>query len=68
MSQTAELETQLAFLEDAVQALDRALALQQQQLLQLEERVTAIHHQLRQQGDRLDVIGANAPEPPPPHY
>jgi hypothetical protein len=36
--------------------------------LQLEERVTAIHHQLRQQGDRLDVIGANAPEPPPPHY
>ena len=38
MSQTALLEAQLAFLEDTVQSLDGALALQQQQLLRLEER------------------------------
>ena len=68
MSQTPELEAQLAFLEDAVQALDKALALQQQQLLRLEERVSAIYHQVREQGDRLNTQGGNVSEPPPPHY
>ncbi len=68
MSQTPELEAQLAFLEDAVQALDKALALQQQQLLRLEERVSAIYHQVREQGDRLNTYGGNVSEPPPPHY
>ena len=68
MSQTPELEAQLTFLEDAVQALDKALALQQQQLLRLEERVSAIYHQVREQGDRLNTHGGNVSEPPPPHY
>jgi uncharacterized coiled-coil protein SlyX len=68
MSPTTELEAQLAFLEDAVRALDNALALQQQQLLKLEERVAALSHQLREQGGRLDAFGVATPEPPPPHY
>ena len=68
MSQTALLEAQLAFLEDTVQSLDGALALQQQQLLRLEERVAALSHQLREQGDRLDAVGVSSPESPPPHY
>ena len=50
MSQTALLEAQLAFLEDTVQSLDGALALQQQQLLRLEVCVAALSHQLRVQG------------------
>ncbi|MBL6699604.1 SlyX family protein [Luminiphilus sp.] len=68
MSQTALLEAQLAFLEDTVQTLDGALALQQQQLLRLEERVAALSHQLREQGQRLDAFPGTTPEPPPPHY
>jgi SlyX protein len=68
MSKTPELEAQLAFLEDAIQSLDNALSLQQQQLLRLEERVAALGHQLREQVDRLDAVGASAAESPPPHY
>ena len=68
MAQIAELEAQVAFLEDTVQSLDRALALQQQQLLRLQEHVATLSHQLREQGNRLDAFGADAPEPPPPHY
>ena len=67
MSQTAALEAQLAFLEDTVQSLDGALAIQQQQLLRL-ERVAALSHQLREQGQRLDAFPGTSPEPPPPHY
>jgi uncharacterized coiled-coil protein SlyX len=58
----------VAFLEDTVQALDRALALQQQQLLQLQSQVATLSQQLREQGNRLDGFGDNAPEPLPPHY
>lgn len=68
MSKTPELEAQLAFLEDAIQSLDNALSLQQQQLLRLEERVVALSHQLREQVDRLDAVGVSAAESPPPHY
>lgn len=68
MSKTPELEAQLAFLEDAIQSLDNALSLQQQQLLRLEERVVALGHQLREQVDRLDAVGVSAAESPPPHY
>jgi len=68
MSKNPEFEAQLAFLEDAVQSLDNALSRQQQQLLRLEERVAALSHQLREQGDRLDAVGVSSPESPPPHY
>ena len=36
MSDTAQLEAQLAFLEDAVQTLDQALSQQQREILKLE--------------------------------
>jgi uncharacterized coiled-coil protein SlyX len=68
MPQTTVLEAQLAFLEDTVQALDRALAVQQQQLLRLETHVATLHQQLREQGNRLDAFGGNVLDPPPPHY
>ena len=68
MSQTAALEAQVAFLEDTVQALDRALALQQKQLLQLRSQVATLTQQLCEQGNRLDAFGDNALEPLPPHY
>lgn len=68
MSDTAQLETQIAFLEDAVSALDSALASQQQQILQLEFALEVMRQRLSEQGARLDAVGDTRAEPPPPHY
>ena len=43
MSDTAELETKLAFVEDTVRALDIALATQQQHMFQLEQELLRTH-------------------------
>ena len=68
MSDTAELETKLAFVEDTVRALDAALATQQQYMLQLHQELEALRIRLREQGARLDAMTPGEPEPPPPHY
>ena len=68
MSDTAELETKLAFVEDTVRALDAALAAQQQHVLQLQQELEALRIRLREQGTRLDAIAPGEDEPPPPHY
>ena len=68
MSDTAELETKLAFVEDAVRALDAALAAQQQHMLQLQQELEALRMRLRDQVTRLDAMTPGEPEPPPPHY
>ena len=67
MSDTAQLEAQLAFLEDAVQTLDQALSQQQREILKLERTVELLRG-LGEQGARLDAVGDGSPEPPPPHY
>lgn len=68
MSDTAELETKLAFVEDTVRALDAALAAQQQHMLQLQQELEALRIRLREQATRLDAITPGEQEPPPPHY
>ena len=68
MSDTAELETKLAFVEDTVRALDAALATQQQHMLQLQQELDALRIRLREQGTRLDAMTPREPESPPPHY
>ena len=68
MSDTAELETKLAFVEDTVRALDAALATQQQHMLQLQQELDALRIRLREQGTRLDAMTPGVPESPPPHY
>ena len=68
MSDTAELETKLAFVEDTVRALDAALATQQQHMLQLQQELDALRIRLRDQAIRLDAITPGEQEPPPPHY
>ena len=68
MGDTAKLESQLAFLEDTVRALDTALAAQQQQILRLEERVEVMRQQLKEQGARLDATTEAEADTPPPHY
>ena len=68
MSDTGELEKKLAFVEDTVRALDAALAIQQQHMLQLQQELDALRIRLREQGTRLDAMTPGEPEPPPPHY
>ena len=62
------LEAQIAFVEDAVQALDDALAAQQQHILRLERQIDRLQQQLKDQGARIDEVVAESGEPPPPHY
>ena len=68
MSDTAQLEAQLAFLEDAVQTLDQALSQQQREILKLERTVELLRERLGEQGTRLDEVADGSPDPPPPHY
>ena len=68
MSDTAELETKLAFVEDTLRALDAALATQQQHMLQLQQELEVLRIRLREQATRLDAMTPGEPEPQPPHY
>ena len=68
MGDVAALEAQIAFVENTVQALDEALAAQQQHILRLERQIDRLQLQLKDQGARLDEVAAESSEPPPPHY
>ena len=68
MGDIAALEAQIAFVEDAVQALDDAFAAQQQHILGLERQIDRLQQQLKDQGARIDEVVADTNEPPPPHY
>ena len=68
MSDTAQLEAQLAFLEDAVQTLDQALSQQQREILKLERTVELLRERLGEQGTRLDAVADGSPDPPQQHY
>ena len=68
MEDIVALQAQIAFVEDAVQALDDALAAQQQHILRLERQVERLQQQLQDQGYRIDTVAAERSEPPPPHY
>ena len=62
-----ELESQIAFLEDTVAELDRALASQQQQILELQSQLRFLHEEMKTHGVRLDAVDAPADPPPPPN-
>ena len=68
MTGVAELEAQLAFVEDTVSALDSALAAQQQYIMKLERELELLRARLIEQGARLDQITPAEAERPPPHY
>ena len=68
MAGVAELEAQLAFVEDTVRALDSALAAQQQHIMKLERELELLRARLIEQGTRLDEITPPETEAPPPHY
>ena len=68
MGDVTALEAQIAFVEDAVQTLDDALAAQQRHILRLERQIDRLQQQLKDQGARFDRVAAHTNEPPPPHY
>ena len=63
MTGVAELEAQLAFVEDTVSALDSALAAQQQHIMKLEQELELLRARLIEQGTRLDEITPPEAEP-----
>jgi len=66
--QVMELQSQLAFQEDAINGLDAALAHQQQEILLLRRQLELLHERLRAQaGDQAGHADA-ATEEKPPHY
>ncbi|HLU61521.1 MAG TPA: SlyX family protein, partial [Gammaproteobacteria bacterium] len=61
-----DLETRIAFLEDAQQQLSDVIARQEQEIARLLLRVGELEEQLRQAVPAL--IADAAEETPPPHY
>lgn len=61
-----DMETRLAFLEDAQQQLSDVIARQEKEIEALNRRVVALGEQLREVAPNL--IADAADEPPPPHY
>lgn len=67
--QMMELQSQLAFQEDALGSLDTALALQQQEILVLRRQVQLLRARQQEQEGNSEAGMANAPsDEKPPHY
>ncbi|WP_017444323.1 SlyX family protein [Gayadomonas joobiniege] len=61
-----DLEAQLAFQEDTIQALNQALVSQQKQISLLNKQLELIAKKL--QDAQPEALMPQAMEPPPPHY
>ena len=67
--QVMELQSQLAFQEDAVQSLDAALAQQQHEILLLRRQLELLRqHQLEQAQNNEAGAEHNPANEQPPHY
>jgi SlyX protein len=64
-AQLVELQTQLAFQEDALQTLDTVVARQQQQIDELERQLRRWQQQV---SDLRSELESGRSEAPPPHY
>lgn len=62
----AELESRVAFQEDAIDKLDNVIARQDIELVQLKELVLSLHKQIKLMD--LSNPTASGDEAPPPHY
>ena len=67
--QLVDLQTQLAFQEDTIGALNEALAAQQQEILTLRQQVALLKQRQDEQAAQLDEAGSAGPaDEKPPHY
>ncbi len=67
MNDIEDLQTRVAFQEQALIELDEALRSQQQQLLHLEQTVLRLQAELRSVASSSSLMRPED-EPPPPHY
>lgn len=67
LAQLVELQSQMAFQDDTIAALNEALAAQQQEILVLREQLTLLKQRQEEQAAQLDQGGTAADERPP-HY
>ena len=68
-AQLVELQTQVAFQEDSIGELNRALSLQQQDLAQLQDQWKLLKAQYRElQGRIPDGDSLSPADEKPPHY
>lgn len=65
--QVEELQSQLAFQEDTVSALNTAFAAQQREILTLQRQVALLKQRLDEQALQIGDAGPGADEKPP-HY
>jgi len=65
-SRLAEIEIKLSFSEDLLEALNRTVFLQQQQIEQLQRELRALRQQL--QADDSPAAPRDLREETPPHY
>lgn len=65
-SRLAEIEIKLSFSEDLLEALNRTVFLQQQQIEQLQQELRALRRQL--QADDSPAAPRGLREETPPHY
>ena len=67
--QMTELQSQLAFQEDAVRSLDEALAHQQQELLLLRRQLELLQQRQPDSTALAEALSAGVPaDDKPPHY
>jgi len=65
-SRLTDIEIRQTFQDDLLEALNRTVAEQQQQIDMLREQVRLLYTQLKALAP--SEVGAPADEPPPPHY
>ena len=67
--QVMDLQSQLAFQEDAVGSLDQALALQQQEILLLRQQLEILRQRQQEQAANSEAGNSGGPQnEKPPHY
>jgi SlyX protein len=63
-----EVQSQLAFQEDTIAALNEALAAQQQEIITLRRQLTLLKQRQDEQAVQLDQGGSAPAQEKPPHY
>lgn len=63
-----DLETQLAFQEDTIAALDKVVVKQQQQIERLNEMLLGTRTRLDEFIEQSDAVGQGVQDERPPHY
>lgn len=68
LDQLVEVQSQVAFQEDTITALNEALASQQREILVLRQQLTLLKQRQEEQAAHMDSQGGPPADEKPPHY